>query len=213
MSEQKAFLAFIGDVVGSRKLDDRGLVQERLSGCLEEVNRRYEERTAAAFLITIGDEFQGLLTSASGVDEVVAWLRLGVHPVSLRIGLGIGTLETPLRPQAIGMDGPCFHRARAALDRAKRRGTFIEAVSSRPNAAFEIFSEMYTLTREGWTARQREISDMAVVGYSGRQIAERLSITPSAVSQHLKAAGADRVRAASERWVEEIRNAMWMEDQ
>lgn len=57
----KPYVAIIGDIKNSRELQDRKQVQEKLEAVLNEINDTYDADIASKFLITLGDEFQGLL--------------------------------------------------------------------------------------------------------------------------------------------------------
>lgn len=198
------YLAVIGDVVGSRRVADRSQLQQKLGGALTAINQRFAASVAASFVMTIGDEFQGLLSSADGLIQLLAQLNAAVHPVELRLGIGIGGLTTPLRPEAVGMDGPCFHRARTAIERARDRGTPVEVEASERHAVFEVYSLLFGRLRDHWTDRQRQVHYLAASGMEGKAIAQRLGISPSAVSQHLRAADSAAIHEASRDWVEEL---------
>ncbi|GMR11068.1 MAG: SatD family protein [Anaerolineae bacterium] len=204
MVKHSNYTAVIGDVVGSRKAGDRSGLQDRLGGGLRDVNTAFDVTIAAEFVLTVGDEFQGLLSSASALDLILATLRTHAFPAELRFGVGVGPLETALRSQAIGMDGRCFHNARQAIERAAERRTPVEVQAEGPKAPFEIYSLLYGVIRSRWTTRQREVVDLSASGLEGREVAEYLSITPSAVSQHLRAAGAKELRAATVEWRSQI---------
>jgi DNA-binding transcriptional ArsR family regulator len=197
------YIAVIGDVVGSRRAPDRAGLQDRLGAGLRDVNAGFAGEVAAEFVLTVGDEFQGLLGSALQLDKILATLRAHAFPAELRLGLGIGNLDTPLRPQALGMDGPCFHRAREAVERAAEHGTPIEVETGAQSAAMEIYALLMGHQRSRWTQRQREVVDLSTSGMEGQEIAAYLSISPSAVSQHLTAAGAAAFRQASAVWLNE----------
>jgi DNA-binding NarL/FixJ family response regulator len=151
--------------------------------------------------LTIGDEFQGLLKHSEPVDKLLADIRASVHPIELRFGLGIGGLDTPLEIVALGMDGQCFRRARSALERAVSRETLIEVETSRSDPGFHIFSLLYAGMRQRWTMRQKQVFDLSMSGVPGKSIALRLGITASAVSQHLRAAEAERIFEATQHWL------------
>jgi DNA-binding CsgD family transcriptional regulator len=202
------YLAIIGDVVRSRQAADRASLQARLMAALERLNADRRAAVAAHFVLTVGDEFQGLLASPERLVEILATLRSAAHPEELRFGLGIGGLSTPLRADAIGMDGPCFHRARAAIELAEARGTTIEVDRGSPAPAFGLYAILYAALRSGWTERQRQVLDLALAGNVGKAIAARLEITPSAVSQHLTAANHDAVAAATALWLDQIAASM-----
>ena len=209
MVKHKNYIAVIGDVVGSRSAGDRSELQDRLGGGLRDVNTAFGEYIAAEFVLTVGDEFQGLMSAAGGLDLILSTLRMHAFPAELRFGIGVGTLETALRSQAIGMDGRCFHNAREAIERAAERRTPVEVQADGPeDAPFEVYSLLYGVIRSRWTTRQREVVDLSASGLEGREVAEYLSITPSAVSQHLRAAGAKELRAARKEWRAQIERAL-----
>lgn len=204
---QRTYVALIGDVVGSREVVPRAGLQSKLGDALNEANDRFRTAIEARFLITIGDEFQALLKNPDQVPELLSGLRSAVHPVELRFGLGIGGLETPLQEEAIGMDGPAFHRAREAIERARSRRTPVEVESGVSTPIFTMYSLLYAVIRRSWTERQRQVFDMAAGGLEGVDIADRLGITPGAVSQHLSASGHRQVFAARDVWLDVLKRA------
>jgi len=205
---EPVYLAIIGDVIRSRQVADRASLQARLAHALSRLNSDEPADLAARFVLTVGDEFQGLLASAERLVAIMSALRTAAHPDELRFGLGIGELSTPLQPDAIGMDGPCFHRARAAIERAEGRGTVVEVDVGQPVAAFGVYAILYSALRAGWTERQKQVLDLALAGMSGKDIAHVLDISPSAVSQHLTAANHDAVAAATDLWLTQINRMM-----
>jgi len=57
------YFAIIGDIVESKKILNRNEAQEKLNHILKDINIEYERNIAAKFIITLGDEFQGLLSN------------------------------------------------------------------------------------------------------------------------------------------------------
>jgi DNA-binding CsgD family transcriptional regulator len=207
----QTYLAIIGDVVGSKEVEDRRNLQQRLRVVVDRANRLFTKTIAAGFVLTIGDEFQGLMSGVDGVDKLLADIRASVYPIELRFGLGIGGLETPLEMVALGMDGPCFHRARSAIERAATRETLVEVEAAQALPAFHIYSLLYAGLRERWTSRQKQVFDLSMSGVAGKSIALRLGVTASAVSQHLRAAEAERISSATQYWIESLRIGFRME--
>jgi DNA-binding CsgD family transcriptional regulator len=199
---QAKYLAVIGDVVKSREIPDRSRFQQQLRSSIRRVNEEFSSSIASNFVLTIGDEFQGLLKSVDRIPQLLAVIRSGIHPIVQRVGIGIGSLDTVLEPDAIGMDGPCFHRARDAIELAKTCGTSIEVETGYSNDAFRIYSLLYSSLRKQWTVRQQQVFDLSMIGLAGKAIAQQLEITPSAVSQHLSAVGANIIFEATRIWVE-----------
>lgn len=205
---ERVYLAIIGDVIRSRQVVDRASLQARLAHALSRLNAGAPADLAARFVLTVGDEFQGLLASAERLVPILSALRTAAHPDELRFGLGMGELSTPLQPDAIGMDGPCFHRARAAIERAEGRSTAVEVEAGAPVAVFGVYAILYSALRNGWTERQRQVLDLAMAGMSGKEVAGALDISPSAVSQHLTAANHDAVAAATDLWLDRMSRMM-----
>ena len=119
------YIAIIGDLVASREMPavERSELQSRLMSFFEAIDPEQDTGVASGPLITLGDEFQALfLANGTGVRSVLAMISSvieSVRPQTVRFGLGIGPLVTDLQPRALGMDGPCFHRARKALEMSK----------------------------------------------------------------------------------------------
>ncbi|MGB4438298.1 MAG: SatD family protein, partial [Sedimentibacter sp.] len=55
------YIAIIGDIVNSKKIDNRNDVQIKLKSLLKRIDEKYTDDIASDFMITLGDEFQGLL--------------------------------------------------------------------------------------------------------------------------------------------------------
>ena len=65
----KRYVAIIGDIIGSRQLPDRAQIQLRLEKFLSHINVRFSKFVVAKFVITIGDEFQGLRSEERRVGK------------------------------------------------------------------------------------------------------------------------------------------------
>ncbi len=111
--------ALIGDVVGSRRHRDRAALGRALGEALGRVNRSVP--SLLALTVTIGDEFQGSYATLAGALAASLRLRAATAGrIDLRVGIGWGelTVDDPDRGP-FGQDGPCWWRAREALDRVR----------------------------------------------------------------------------------------------
>jgi len=159
---------------------------------------------ALPFERTVGDELQGLLsTPAAAVRAVTALVRLG----GWRMGLGVGAVDTPLPDSTRAASGPAFVAAREAVAAAHSAPADLRIVHADGDRGYggahrarQAESALWLLTAvlrrrtpEGW-----EIVDMADAGLSGRDIADRLEISPSAVSQRLARAALNEGRRGAE---------------
>src|SRR5690349_9832962 len=109
-------------MVASRALAprQRSRVQEQFTELIEGLNRSYEARLAAKFIITLGDEFQALFHSTEGIPELIWKLEQTFTARELRLGFGYGLIYTSVKEYAINVDGPALHHARTSLENAKR---------------------------------------------------------------------------------------------
>ena len=128
MNSERHYFALIGDIIDSRHEQDRYDVQKKLQSILSSVNAEHAAHIAADFLITLGDEFQGLLFAEKGADPIFVADRIidEMFPVRIRIAIGFGGIATQIRREAaIGADGEAFYRARHGMNllrKAENRG-------------------------------------------------------------------------------------------
>jgi len=181
----KNYLVLIGDVIDSRQIEKRPEFQEQFAAVLLEVQRRVSKVTASPLTVTIGDEFQAVFHSASGIFEACVDLQYRLLPVRLRFGFGLGQISTAInRQQAIGMDGPAFHSARQAIEKARRTKTRfrLEPEATLSAAAMGwIDYQMADWKKERW---------QVLLGFSEgntqSQLAAGTGISQPAVSQMLR---------------------------
>ena len=122
LENRHSFAAVIGDIKDSRHLNNRKEVQDRLQRVMDRLNRKYEEDIVSKFLITLGDEFQGLLYGGKNILSMINEIKIEMYPVRLRFGVGIGPITTDIQTEmALGADGPGYYRAREAIEVLKER--------------------------------------------------------------------------------------------
>ena len=194
----KQYIAIIGDIKNSRKIDNRKEVQTKLNGVLDEINQTYCEEIAAGFLITLGDEFQGLLLNGKSVMKMIQKIEKSMYPIELRYGIGIGTITTDINAEmALGADGPAFYKARNAIDCLKanenKKCTALSDIriesedgSFHQNLLLNTIFELLKSVKDQWTDRQREIIwDMLEHQNGQNHAAERLGIWQPTVQKGL----------------------------
>jgi len=190
VTSQTLYTVIIGDIRKSRDLENRDQVQEKFKRALETINSEYSDNLTSKFVITIGDEFQGVLTSLEKSYDVCLRVEDLLHPVRFAFGIGFGEITTAINEMAIGMDGPAFHRARTALETAKAQQRWIvyetgnETFDTLANATIHLLSKM----RESWTDRQREAISLLMQLGTHQGVAERLGVARATVTKLLAAA-------------------------
>ena len=192
-SRKIRYVALIVDMVGSRELSEaaRARAQKRFGALVQQLNKRYSKQIAARFVITLGDEFQGLLRSTTVIPDIISELENDFSDRTLRVGIGLGQLYTQVPKYAINVDGPALHSARSAVEKAKSSAVL--------GGVFEGFGTLDVIlngvARLLWfhrfklTEQQRMFFNLLRKGLSQTQIAESLKISRQLVSKQLMSAG------------------------
>ena len=169
---------------------------------------------------TAGDEIQMLLADArTSLDLVLALHRSG----HWSIGLGVGTVRTPLPDSARQASGEAFVGARDAVTRAKKADTRFGLTAEPVGPAgarqhrpvldgeqVEALIATFLLLRQRRTSEGWAAVDLRETGLTQVEIAARLGISTAAVSQRLRSAlwKVDRsARPALVRLLEDLDNA------
>jgi hypothetical protein len=214
------YIALIGDMINSRKLNNRMEVQNRLQTLLSDINGMYSEDIESNFLITLGDEFQGLLKSPNHILSIIDYLQFKLHPIKIRFGIGIGTITTKInKSMALGADGPAYHYARdminqiKTIENSKLSGSNnIMFYSDNQSNIFKLINtnlQLCTLIENTWTEKQRVLLEKILLENKNQtEAAKELHITQSSVQRRLKASGYfDYIRAKET--ITSILNEIW----
>lgn len=198
-------MAIIADIVQSRNIhgSERRSLQRRLNEVLRQINTRHAKAILSKFVITTGDEFQGLLANATAIPDIVWTLEQELPTVEIRIGVGCGGLDTPLAEYAVGMDGPVWHRARSAVveaESSRRLGGVFEGFGDPDQAILNGLARLMRHLREQLTRKQREILHALRENPLQTALAENRGISKQAVSKQAKSAGWDAFREGEAAW-------------
>lgn len=197
--DDNSYIAVIGDIKRSKALADRNAVQIELQHTLDEINTLYKEMIVSKLIITLGDEFQGLLKTGASFMEIMDRIERDMHPVKLRFGVGVGEITTDIQAATLGTDGPAYYLARDMISLIKKSekkkieptrniGIKIQGakqLSALLNATFSLM----TTVKETWTARQMEIISLYLQNDSNQtNTAAVMKINQSSVHRALDAA-------------------------
>lgn len=191
--------ALLGDVVGSRRAADRAAVHRALTGALETANAELDPVTP--LWITAGDEYQGGFATVGAALRASLRIRLALAPdVDVRQGIGWGSV-TVLAEEPRVEDGPAWWAARAAIEdvaagqgRAASRGLrtayrLADGADGPDPAAVNAALIARDQLLAGVDGRGLSVLDAMLAGMSQQQIADRLGVSPSAVSQRVRRQG------------------------
>jgi hypothetical protein len=127
-------VVIIADVRGSRKMaqDERYEGQLFLKSAIIQVNEQFSTDIEAPFMITRGDEFQGVLKNLQQAFIAMLEFERLLFPLQLRYGIGRGSIQKMGSDIPIEMDGPAFHKATAALEKVKKKKYFMQCAIGEP---------------------------------------------------------------------------------
>ncbi len=175
----KAYHIFMGDVVASSTRDQVKL-HSQLKELVKNTNKRLKTKILSPYTITLGDEFQGIAKSFSGVVETIFYLEEEIlkkeYTFKLHYVAYWGEIATRInRNIAYQMMGPGLASARARLTtKRKTRPRFIFEYGDQ--AKNEILNGLFSVVEsivEHWKPRDfRLILDM-IKSESDSEIASR----------------------------------------
>lgn len=198
MSEVKpsAYVALLGDLVGSRSAPARSDLHRRLVDALAAANTG--RGVLDPLRVTAGDEFQGVFATVGDALAATYRVRLGLRPADVRFGLGVGTVEVIDRDANV-QDGSAWWAARAAIEavetaargarRALRTGIGTARDLPRPVGPLLAAVELVDAALYGLDDADAGILVGLRAGRSQAEAAAELGVTPSAVSQRVARGG------------------------
>ena len=195
----EASVTVIGDLVGSRRSVDRAAAHSRFEQAIEAINAAYAP--PVALRITVGDEFQGIFATLGDAITATLRLRMALLPdVDVRQGIGWGRVQVLAEDPRVE-DGPGWWAARAAIEAAEgyERKASLRAVRTAYVAADDEQGPDQALVNaalmsrdqivSGLSERSMSVLDGLMRGKRQQDIADDLGISPSAVSQRVRAEG------------------------
>jgi len=204
-------IAIIGDIIKSKALADRRRTQESLYGVLQQINQRYAGVLASKFTVTLGDEFQGVLTNANGLLRILDEISFPLKPVNLRFGIGVGSLSTQLDPDtSIGADGPAYWKAREAIEIAHTNNDYgranIHLCAQDRDVLADLINQVLKLTAlqvSGWRGTQIDLYEVILQegildpdDINHQRIADLLEIEASSLTRRFESSGIKRYMIA-----------------
>ena len=204
------YAAVTGDLVASRKVPapSRAQIQRGTLEALEELNGALGAVLARPAVLTAGDEIQALLRVPSRVVGFVQVLEDRLFGAAgaeqdIAFGVGWGELSTGLLSPAEGveqLDGACFHRAREALVRAKKRKLWavFQGFGELEDRTLTSLFELMGAIRAGWTAKQHTHTlDLRQLG-KRIAVARRRAVSPSVITESLQLSRFDAIQNGEE---------------
>lgn len=188
-------IAVIADLVGSKSIGARPAFQRQLNRTLRRATAE-ARGLASPYTLTLGDEFQAVYRGPDSLLADAVKIMAEIHPVQARFAFGAGELTTRINPeQALGMDGPAFHRARAALAELKRDGRLLR-IAGAAEAPWAFANHVLNLLShqiDGWTRNRLLVLAGLLQGRVAKELEAELKISRVAIYKNIRAAALDDV--------------------
>lgn len=176
----------LGDVIASRKIEERDAFQRRLGDLCERINATYPEEVYAPFRVLKGiDEIGGALTDISNLYNIIIMISEHLLPEVMRCAMVFDYVDTALESRDLSMmDGPAFHRAAQAVSDLKRRGMLFSLVAADEilDRALQGEINLLLLLRGGRSARERQIINEYELLGNQAEVAKRVGTSQQYVS-------------------------------
>lgn len=196
---KERFAVVIGDLVESKSIPERNEFQKGLSSLFSEISKA--EALASPYTITLGDEFQAVFQSGKGLFLSLLQIRAAIAPFECRFAIALGHLDTEINPeQAIGMDGPAFHAARASINSMKASEGLIKMTGLKASLQSIVDPSLELLweSTRSWNQNRIEILIGLLQNTSEQALSEKLEISIQNVYHNIR-------KAHLHQWCELIR--------
>jgi hypothetical protein len=202
------YVAVIGDIVRSRKLDStaRSNVQIALIELMNRLNQEFAESLQGNFVIALGDEFEALIhaSAASRTVPDLIWRIEETFPNPvLRLGFGLGRIDTPITENVAALDGPAFHHAREAIGIAakkKQLGGVFQGFGDNHDPILNGIARVLHHQRSRWSRQQRNLAMLLHQGNRKIDAATRMGLPRQTITTYAQAAGWDAYREGETAW-------------
>lgn len=125
--------ALILDLQKSRSYSDkdRNNIQQYLILVTDILNEIFAERIEKKMRFNGGDEIQGLFKDQESAFLCLRMISRALHTIKYHAGIGIGEWTTIVEERdTFYQDGPVYHRARNAIDMAKKESDYTAMIVS-----------------------------------------------------------------------------------
>jgi len=200
---RRSLAVLMGDLVGSERAQSVKAVHRAFNNAVDSANNSWATEIESPLTITLGDEFQGLLSTLGHAWAVACELRLRLLTanVSCRFVIGATQLETPVNPkEAWNMMGSGLAAARDKLNDKRTSNAYRFSLPGDPilESLLDAVGDSLTDVELGWTTTQREYySRVRDASRTNAKTARSLGVTPRSLYKVLHAARADFHRRQS----------------
>jgi hypothetical protein len=214
-AKPSSYAVLMGDIVGSERAPSVPAVHRTFNKAVSNANELYADHIASPLTITLGDEFQGLLTAFVHAWDTAVALRLEllVAGIPCRFVVGVATLKTPLnRKEAWNMMGTGLSAARDKLNDKRTTSAYRFSFPDAPveELLLDTVGDALTQVEDAWTPTQLEYYSKSRAAKRGNaDVARKLGVSARSLYKVLHAGRADVHR----RQLQAIRSALTQLDE
>jgi hypothetical protein len=209
-TDRRLYTAVIGDMLASKALSStqRATTQQEFATFIDALNDtpHYRDALASKFIITLGDEFQGILKDGSPVPDLIWDVAHATDLPAFRLGVGYGTIDTAIPEYAINLDGPALHAARSAINEAKigdLLGGVFRGFGEDADDVANGLARLLQARRDDLTTKQDRVLGMLRPRLNGVKVSEvyvaaQLGSSTQVINKQKHAAGVDSFLAGEQ---------------
>ncbi len=171
------YAVLMGDLVDSEGHDDPEQLHAAFNAAIERQNAGLAAYMMSPLTITLGDEFQGLLTSLDAAARAARAVRFDLmrQDIDCRFVIGLVDLKTPINSErAWNMMGPGFAAARERLGekRSSSRYRFSIPQDALLETLLDAIGGSLSAIERGWSVAQRDVIIALSEGASVADVAQ-----------------------------------------
>jgi hypothetical protein len=184
------FYVLLGDVVASRKIENRPEFQKTIEEACREINEQFENSLYTDFKTTKGlDEIGGVLTDISDIFRIITSILDHIYPNLIRFVLACGYVDTGLETKDVTkMDGPVFHKAASDIMTLKETGLLFKCSVDDIilDSAIEGEINLILMIKNKWKPKQYQIVRDYNRSKNQSNVAKELRVSQSLIWRTLK---------------------------
>lgn len=182
VTQASTYAVLMGDLVKSERSEAPSDLHVRFNQAIERQNHARRKLLASPLTITLGDEFQSLVTSFTVAAAIARDIRLELlnAGIDCRFALGAARLTTPLNTQrAWNMMGPGLSATRERLNEKKSNSLYRFVVPEDPvlETLLEASGATLTSIERKWSDVQRRDITALLEGEDVNAIAKRRNVS------------------------------------
>jgi hypothetical protein len=197
MKEKQPYIVVLGDLVGSRKIEDREKFEKQVKQVISSVVEKYEQEWVAPLAFEKGiDEIGAVIKDRTALYNIISDVNNAIAPQKIRFVAYRGNIDLGLEEKEItAMDGEAFHTAASMMQQLKTSGMLLQCNTGDPlfDKALENQVNALGILKDNWTERQREIFNLYKALNNQAEAAKRLNITQQAISNALQQVDAFKI--------------------